>query len=500
VRRRFTLAIVGVVAGALLVAGLGTLLVLTVQGRRAAKRDVIGLADRLANQYAQPATAGDPVPALRNLQDLLRSTQQLTIVAVARTGAQAGEALPGGLADADLDRPALSRGQTVSGFHGRTAFAVVPFTNRGRRLAVVVTQEAAGATGAGLYFLLAGAFIVAVAFGVAESLARRITGPLVRAQEAAGRIAQGDLSARVPEPAGVADPELRSLSASINAMADNLERLRGQERQFLLSVSHDLRTPLTSIRGFAEALADGTTTDTQKAAGIIASEARRLQRLVADLLDLAKLDARGFSLDLRPTDVPEVVGDTAHGFAPTAEALGLSVVVHDPVVEGGAVMPPAGADPDRLAQVVANLVENACKYAARTIDVGTWYRHGTRGAEALITVDDDGPGIATDDLPHVFERLWTAGRGDHARPVGSGLGLAIVAELVGAMGGTIRAESPVPRWDGSGTATQPGTRLVVSLAPWSAAPSSAAPSSGAPSSAAPSSGAPSSAAPSSGEP
>jgi signal transduction histidine kinase len=179
---------------------------------------------------------------------------------------------------------------------------------------------------------------------------------------------------------------------------------------------------------------------------------------VRDLLDLAKLDARAFSLDVRPTDLAEVVRDTAGAFTPTAEGLGLRLVVHDPVIEGDAASDVA-ADPDRLAQVVANLVENACKYAATTIDVGIWYRTGAHGVEGVITVDDDGPGISAEELPHVFERLWTRARAE-VRQVGSGLGLAIVAELVAAMGGNIRAESPVPRWT-SGSLS--GTRLVVTL-------------------------------------
>jgi len=459
VRRRFALAIVGVVAGALLIVGLGTLILLSIQSRR---DDVVQLADHIAIQYTQPQSATDPVPALRALQDFLKSTQQLTLISIG-ADAPAGQILPGHLTSGDLDLPALADGRTVSGFHGSMAFAAVPFAGRGRRLAAVVTQQAAGVGGAGLYFLVAGLLILVIAFGIAETLARRITQPLIRAEEAAVRIAQGDLSARVLAPDAIAYPELRTLSSSINAMADNLERLRGQERQFLLSVSHDLRTPLTSIRGFAEALSDGTTTDTQRAAGVIAAEARRLERLVRDLLDLAKLDARSFSLELRPTDVWEVVGDTAHGFEPTAEALGLAVVVHDPVTSDGGTRLPVNADPDRLGQVVANLVENACKYATHTLEVGTWFRMGPAGPEAIIAVDDDGPGIAPEDLPHVFERLWTDNRGGQARQarqVGSGLGLAIVAELVGAMGGTIRAESPVPRWSG---AAAPGTRLVVTL-------------------------------------
>src|SRR5579864_8932554 len=456
-RRRFTLAIVGVAAGALLIAGLGTLLLLNHQARRQARSDVSGLAARIATDYAH-RTATNPLPAFRSLQDLLKSTQRLTLVLVADDGRVTGP-LPPGLKPTDINASGLAQGQVVSGFRGTTAFAVAPFLTPGttQELGVVVTQRAAGYGGPVLYFLLAGAVVLVVAFGVAEGLARRITHPLVDVEQAAGRIAQGDLTARVPPTASY--PEVSSLASSINAMADNLERLRGQERQFLLSVSHDLRTPLTSIRGFAEALGDGTTTDTRKAAGIIAAEARRLERLVRDLLDLAKLDARAFSLQVRPTDLAEVVRGTAEGFTPMTEGLGLRLVVHPPVCDDGTGPEPVAADPDRLAQVVANLVENACKYATSTIEVGTWFRQGADGVEGVITVDDDGPGVAPEELPLMFERLWTSSRAQ-ARQVGSGLGLAIVSELVAAMGGSIRAQSPVPRWTESDT---PGTRLVVTL-------------------------------------
>jgi len=457
-RRRFTLAIVGVATGALLIAGLGTLLLLNIQARRTARSDVTGLATRIANDYAT-RSASNPLPDPRNLQDLLKSTQRLTLVVVG-AGGQVTGALPGGLSASDVSSSALADGGSISGFHGSTAYAAAAFhlPRSTEELAVVVTQGATANGGPILYFLLAGAVILVIAFGVAETLARRITNPLVAVERAAGRIAEGDLTSRLPKDSG-SYPEIAALAASINAMADNLERLRGQERQFLLSVSHDLRTPLTAIRGFAEALGDGTTTDTAKAAGIIASEARRLERLVRDLLDLAKLDARAFSLQVRPTDLWEVVRETAHGFTPTAEGLDLAIAVHDPVLDGVPSAPAVAADPDRLAQVVANLVENACKYATTTVEVGTWYRSGPQGVEGIITVDDDGPGIAADEVPHVFERLWTSSRGQ-GRQVGSGLGLAIVSELVSAMGGTIRAESPVPRWTQTG---HPGTRLVVTL-------------------------------------
>jgi two-component system, OmpR family, sensor kinase len=348
-RRRFTLAIVGVVAGTLLLVGFGTLALLTIQGRREAKRNVVALATHIATEEAAKT-----VPGIANLGRLLGQTKDLEIIRVDASGGTTG-ALPSGLTNSDLAPPALANMETVSGIEGNTAFAAVPFEFRSGGadilLAVVATQQAAGVGGVGLYLLLAGALILAIAFAVARTLARRISSPLVQIQTAAGQIAQGDLSARVPDLHVDAYPELRSLSASVNAMADNLERLRGQERQFLLSVSHDLRTPLTSIRGFAEALSDGTATDTRRAAGIIAAESRRLERLVRDLLDLAKLDARSFSLEVRPTDLSEVVDETARGFKPLAESLGLSIVIHPPAVDGPEGAPLVSADPDRLAQV-----------------------------------------------------------------------------------------------------------------------------------------------------
>src|SRR5207302_10686328 len=162
---------------------------------------------------------------------------------------------------------------------------------------------------------------------VAANLGRRLTRPVRDTEDAARRIAAGDLAARAPQPEG--DDELAALVRSINTMAESLERSRGLERQFLLSVSHDLRTPLTSIRGHAEALAERKARPAQ-AAAVILSEARRLERLVGDLLELAKLDARRFSLDMRATDICEVVANAAEGFRPAAQGAGVRLSVDAP--------------------------------------------------------------------------------------------------------------------------------------------------------------------------
>jgi two-component system, OmpR family, sensor kinase len=285
------------------------------------------------------------------------------------------------------------------------------------------------------------------AVAVSLWLVRRLTGPLQAMEHTARAIAGGDLDARVGLPDTDVDDEFAAVGRAIDTMAAELSRHRSLERAFLMSISHDLRTPLTSIRGYAEALAEGAADDEEsrrRAALIIEAEARRLERLVADLLELARLDAREFSLHLGPVDVGEVAQHAALALEPAAREAGVRLVVGR---EPGAV---ATADPERLAQVVANLVENALKYAATTVEVAT--QAGSGGAAIEISVADDGPGIDAEDLPRVFERLYTSRR-QPGRKVGTGLGLAIVRELVTAMGGRVDV----------GPTAEGGTRFVVAL-------------------------------------
>ena len=180
----------------------------------------------------------------------------------------------------------------------------VPIANgQSINLVVVLTRDApAGVGAAALWFALASAATIVIALIAANRLGRRIARPLQQTEGVTRRIARGDLEARVPVPEREG-PELVSLANSVNQMADSLARAQGVQRQFLMSVSHDLRTPLTSIRGFAEALSDGATDDVQYAAGVITSEARRLERLVSDLLELAKLESGAFSLHCGPVDL-----------------------------------------------------------------------------------------------------------------------------------------------------------------------------------------------------
>lgn len=469
-RRRLTVAMVLMVVTALGLAGAIALVATVRHSQDETRRELVRQARGVAGVVqaeAKVARPRDPALALRTILRSLRTPLRLqgeAVVAVAATGRLFNPAnpaaaldLPVGLSAQALDAAALLAEDTVSGGYRAGVFAAVPYrasiklAGRTRPIILVVVLTRSPPTGlaaAGPWFLAAAAIIVIASVVVANRLGHRFVRPLEAAQQVTGQIAAGDLAARVPEPAG-ADPELAALATSINTMAESLARARGAERDFLLSVSHELRTPLTSVRGFAEAITDGAITDVDRAARVIASESRRLERLVGDLLDLAKLSAQEFSLDLRDVDLADAVQATAAGFAPAAERLGVAVSV-GALSDGPAVA--VHADPDRLAQIVANLTENALSFARSHVHIGI----GAVPDGAAVWVEDDGAGIADPDLPRVFERLFT-GRPGATHAVGSGLGLAIVAELVAAMGGSVRAESPVV------TGAEAGTRIVVTL-------------------------------------
>ncbi len=299
-----------------------------------------------------------------------------------------------------------------------------------------VTDTATRAVGLIALGSLAGLAITALAASV---IAQNISAPLRAATGAYRRIASGDLSVRVRPTEGRTrrkNDEVQELLVALDSMSESLQRARDQERQFLLSVSHDLRTPLTSIRGYAEALADGAVTDPARSAEVIVAESRRLERLVKDLLDLAKLESNQFTLKPANVDVTDLVTDIADGFLPAAEDAGVTLEL----VALGQLR--ANIDPDRLAQMVANLIENAMKYARTKVVVGikSDSQPAAQAQRFRITVTDDGPGIDPDDLPHVFERSFTSDR-QPTRKIGSGLGLAIVSELAVAMGATVNIDT-----------------------------------------------------------
>jgi two-component system sensor histidine kinase BaeS len=467
VTRRLTLTIVGAVVGTLLLAGVGTLALARFGARQVTRDQLVDQVDQIASVVG----TGVPValtPAQRRaeLASVIRAfrLEDVGFALVGPGGAvltgvdgRPGLLLPAGVTEADLDLDRLQAGETVSGSHGSLVFAAAAGKREAATVVVVATRRVDAQLGPALrWFLLASLVTVAVGALVAWRLGRRLTSPLRQATEATGRIAAGDLGTRLPDPPPAADDEIADLARSINAMAGALERSKGLERQFLLSVSHDLRTPLTSIRGYAEAIGDGAVEDPAAAASVILAESRRLERLVRDLLDLATLDGRQFSLVVEPVDLAAVAHATADGFRPDATDAGVAITVD-------AAQPAmVDADADRLGQVAANLVENALKFARSRVHLAVVAGNGW----GVLAVDDDGPGIAPEDRPHVFERLYVARRDPRRAETGSGLGLAIVRELVTAMGGTVAVDaSPMA-----------GARITVQF-PLRSTPVSASPAS-----------------------
>jgi two-component system sensor histidine kinase BaeS len=277
-----------------------------------------------------------------------------------------------------------------------------------------------------LYSLLAAGAAAIVLAAIASFLvARRIARPVGRVAGAARSLARGSDPAPVPVEGAA---ELVTLATAFNDLATQLARAREAERNFLLSVSHELKTPLTAIRGYAEALQDGAI-DPQEAAATLSLEAARLERLVRDLLDLARMNRTDFSVHPTEIDLAEVAEDAARRYEQQAEIFGVTLRT---VSEGSA---PAIADADRVLQVVSNLVENALRLTPPGGEVRVV------AAPGELRVEDTGPGLEDDDRVHAFERFYLHERYGRERPVGTGLGLAIVKQLTTAMGGTVSVES-----------------------------------------------------------
>ncbi len=269
---------------------------------------------------------------------------------------------------------------------------------------------------------LAGAALAAAA---AFLLARRIARPVHRVAQASRSLARGTR----PEPVPVEGAtELATLARAFNDLAEQLARARESERAFLLSVSHELKTPLTAIRGYAEALQDGAV-EPREAAATVAVEAARLERLVRDLLDLARMNRTDFSVHNAEIDLAEVADDAVRRYEQQADAFGVALTA---VSDGSA---PAFADADRVLQVVSNLLENALRLTPRGGEVRVVALPG------LLRVEDTGPGLQPEEREHAFERFYLHERYGRERSVGTGLGLAIVKELTEAMGGTVEVTS-----------------------------------------------------------
>ena len=271
--------------------------------------------------------------------------------------------------------------------------------------------------------VLAGLGGAALAGLLSFLLARRLTRPIGELAAATRRLASGEAGVTVPVDGR---DELAALGRSFNDMSVELERARESQRTFLESVSHELKTPLTSIRGYAEALAEDAVPSAE-GGRVIAGEADRLERLVFDLLDLARLGRAGFDVEHREIDLTTVAAAAVRRHLPRARELG---VVLDWAGENSVL---SIGDEGRLLQATSNLIENALRLTPAGGSVQVRARPGE------IAVLDTGPGLSDEDLPRAFDRFYLYDRYRSERAVGSGLGLAIVKELTAAMGGRVRA-------------------------------------------------------------
>ena len=271
---------------------------------------------------------------------------------------------------------------------------------------------------------------IVASVGLAIVLARMLAKPLAEIGAAARRIADGDYAARVPREG---PEELASLADSFNQMAVSLERQEAMRRDFIANAAHELRTPLTNLQGYLEALRDGVISADRSTYESLYEEAERLVRLSRSLDALAEGDAGTSLSEPVDLDLSEAVRSAIELATPSIERAGLRLDMDVP----GTL--PARADPDRLAQVLANLLSNAVRYtpAGGTITV----RAERRSGDVLVSVANTGDGIPAGDIERVFERFYRVEKSRDRARGGAGIGLAIVKQLVESSGGRVGAES-----------------------------------------------------------
>ena len=287
--------------------------------------------------------------------------------------------------------------------------------------------------GAGLVALL-----VALLLGVL--VARRVTAPIYRLRRVASRLTHGDLDVRA-EPAGVL--EVDELAAQFNVMADRLagtlrmlESDRDRLREFVADVSHELRTPIAALRMYADLQRDGEVDDATRREFLERSteQIRRLEWLSTNLLDLSRIDAGIFPLDMHTDDLRDPVQSVVQALSEVAVERGVGL---DSVAPASPVL--LRFDRERIVQLLTNLVGNALKFTPP--GGGVEVELGENDGEVVLEVRDDGPGIPPDELPHIFDRFYRGTNTGDARASGSGLGLAIVRSIVEMHGGEIEVAS-----------------------------------------------------------
>lgn len=444
---RTVLLTAAIAAIAVFVAGLVSYPLVRSAAETQTRADLVRLADLTATALDGRYDGGDgdgrrdePLP--RGLISALQR-EQITGYLVA-PGAEA----PPGVSQDALDR--ALRGESVSS-EGRTEDGMVLLEARPladgsavilqQPFTVVGVEAGEGVKRFAIALLLG--LLIAVPIGYWAAV--RLTRPLRAARNAANAMAAGSRSV-ILEPEGPA--EIADIAESLNRLNAALVVSEGRQREFLLSVSHELRTPLTAVKGYAEALADGVIEgeDVPRTGATVAGEAARLDRLVTDLLDLARLGAVDFHVVPVDVDLGEIGEEAGEVWRDRAQPEGVTALTElpdEPIV--------ALTDPMRVRQIIDNLAENALRVSPPgSVMVLAIRREGDWG---VVEVRDSGPGLTDDDISVAFEPGVLHERYRGVRPVGTGLGLALVGRLAHGLGGSAEA----------GRAPEGGARFTVRL-------------------------------------
>lgn len=310
----------------------------------------------------------------------------------------------------------------MAGMMGQDARGPLP-------LLAELASEVRQATQSSLFFASSAALVAAIA--ASYMFSGRIVAPLRRMARASGRIAAGQYAERVTVDG---NDELAELAESFNQMAASLEETERRRLALIADVAHELRTPISTIEGYAEGLMDGVVDSSAEAFALLHREAGRLRRLVDDLQELSRAEAHQLVLNVRPISPKLVIAAAVDRLQSHFDEKAVSLDVAS--TEG---MPEVSADEDRAVQVLTNLLANALRY---TPSGGRVTLRLSRAAGHLrFEVSDSGMGIAPEHLPHLFERFYRVEPSRSRAAGGSGIGLTIAKHLVEAQGGTIRAES-----------------------------------------------------------
>jgi len=287
-----------------------------------------------------------------------------------------------------------------------------------------------------LFAALAVAAIAATVTSLAISIfvARRITGPLQQMTQASERISAGHYAERIEIATVHATDELGQLASSINALAMTLELTERRRLEVIGNVTHELRTPIATLEGYLEGLLDGVIEPTPRTWAMLHTEAGRLRRLVDDLQELSRAEARQIPLSLQPVAPQRLVQSALEPLEEQFAEKGLQLQIHVPEV-----LSPVMVDPNRAVQILTNLLVNALRYtpAPGRVEVAV-SREKTKVA---FRVSDTGVGISPEQFAHIFERFYRVDKSRSRAFGGSGIGLTIAQSLAQAMGGEIRVES-----------------------------------------------------------